>query len=154
MKLKIGLGIFLGLVLGGFIFNNWLYAASAQKTMTISTVTYEHKTAGTVYTLYDSEHDQKITTPYYELAKEPGADKSYLSTAITCSISKTTKEDNSYIATTDGKNRPQKIYQGMKATYKTDGAVFEISLENGDKYEACDVSRWNYNRLGQPRLEN
>jgi hypothetical protein len=146
-SIAILLGLFLLAVAVGSIF-----FADQKKTMTIYTASYKNSSIGTVYTLYDQENDLKITTPGYELAAEPGADKAYLATAITCSISKSLEATPSYLVNEQGKNRPLKIYQGMKATYKSDGAVFLIYLENGDQYSACDVSKWNYSRLGNPGL--
>lgn len=143
----------IALILIVFIAGN-AYLAKPQNTMTIYTAVYENSTVGMVYTLYDSERDLKITTPYYELAASPGADKSYLSSSITCSISRTEKSQEEFLVDTDGKRKPVKIYKGMKATYKTDGAVYELQLENGDRIEACDVTRWNTHRLGKPQFIN
>lgn len=128
------------------------YLAKPQNSMTIHTAIYQNSKVGLVYTLYDSERDLKITTPFYELAANPGADKSYLASAITCFISRTEKGDGEFLLTADGQRKPVKVYRGAKATYKTDGAVYELIFENGDRLEACDVSRWNSHRLGEPQL--
>lgn len=128
------------------------YLAKPQNSMIIHTAVYESSAVGLVYTLYDSERDLKITNPFYELAANPGADTSYLSSAITCFISRTEKGDGEFLLTADGQRRPVKLYRGVKATYKTDGAVYELTFENGERMEACDVARWNSHRFGEPRL--
>lgn len=154
VRMKTGVGIGLILVILLVLMAGNAYLAKPKNTMTIHTVTYENSAVGLVYTLYDSEQDLKITTPFYELAAAPGADKSYLSSAITCSISRTDKGQDEFRLGPDGKRIPVKIYRGVKATYKTDGAVYELQLENGDRIEACDVIRWNPHRLGKPQFIN
>jgi hypothetical protein len=120
--------------------------------MLLYTVAYTNNQAGIVYTLYDKKNDLKITTPDYELAANTKAPvSSYLTSPIICSISRTEPKTAIAAPTTDGQNRPLKIYHGMKANYKTDGAVYVLYLENGEVYEGCDAGKWNYNKLGPPQ---
>lgn len=129
-----------------------IFGSKQEPTMVLYTVAYTDKQAGVIYTLYDQKNDLKITTPDYELAANPKVPtRDYLSAPIICSISRTTPKTAIAVTTADGQNRPTKIYQGMKATYKTDGAVYSIYLENGEVYEGCDASKWNHSKLGQPK---
>jgi hypothetical protein len=126
--------------------------ADREPSMELYTVAYTDKQAGTVYTLYDKKGDLKITTPDYELAADPAVPiRAYLSAPIICSISRMDPKTTIADKTADSQNRPKKMYHGMKATYKTDGAVYMIYLENGEVYEGCDVGKWNHSRLGQPK---
>jgi len=132
-----------------------LLGTPQEPVMLLYTVTYSDKQAGVIYTLYDKKNDLKITTPDYEMAANPSiTDRSYLSAPIICSISRTTPKTVISVTAADGQNKPAKIYQGMKATYKTDGAVYSLYLENGEVYEGCDASKWNHNKLGPPKFEN
>lgn len=129
-----------------------LVGTTQEPTMMLYTVTYTDKQAGVVYTLYDKKNDLKITTPDYELAANPAIPRSsYLTAPIICSISRITPKTAIAETTADGQNRPAKIYNGMKARYKTDGAVYSLYLENGEVYDGCDASKWNYNKLGAPQ---
>lgn len=123
-----------------------------EPTMVLYTVTYTDKQMGVIYTLYDKKNDLKITTPDYELSANPAVPaRSYLIAPIICSISRTTPKTTISVTTADGQKRPMKIYQGMKATYKTDGAIYILYLENGEVYESCDASKWNQSKLGPPK---
>lgn len=129
-----------------------IMGAVQEPIMVLYTVTYTDKQLGVIYTLYDKKNDLKITTPDYELSANPAVPAhSYLIAPIICSLSRTTSKTAISVTNADGQNRPMKIYQGMKATYKTDGAIYILYLENGEVYESCDASRWNHSRLGPPK---
>lgn len=130
-----------------------LIGASQEPIMFLYTVAYTDKQVGEIYTLYDKKNALKITTPDYKLAADPKVPvRSYLSSPIICSISRTDPKTAIAVPTADGQKRPAKVYHRMKATYKTDGAVYVLYLENGDVYESCNAGKWNYNKLGPPKF--